>query len=151
MKNIVKFFELLFAVVLSAPLFSIGLVYNIVLCFKVKRFFIFLWKFLTEVYKLIFDVFEKLAVIIDRLGNVIDGNLFIKIFVRPNYQNITWFLMSEITISAAFGHSLKNCYLNERGLIFVRILDKVFGNNHCLKAYNFELLKRKFNSKTGIS
>jgi hypothetical protein len=61
------------------------------------------------------------------------------------------FNQSEVTISAAFGHAQKHGYLNKRGRKFVKLLDKIFGKDHCLKAHEFDLLKQTFNHKTGIS
>lgn len=149
MKHLIKFIELIFAIILSALLFPLGLLFNIVVGFK--KLHLFLWMFLVEVYELVFDSFEKVAVIIDRLGNVIDGNLFIRAFIFKEHRKRTLFNQSEVTISAAFGHAQKHGYLNKRGCIFVRMLDDIFGKDHCLLAHEFDLLKQTFNHKTGIS
>ena len=146
-----KILELLSALILSAILFPIALIYNLFKIKKGKNVLIFAWKFLVELLKIVFDLFEKIAVIIDRLGNVICGNLFIDIFVQKEYSKKTLFNKSEVTISAAFGHSYEWIYLNKKGLRFVKLLSKVFGKEHAKQAYRFHILKQNFNSKTGIS
>jgi len=105
MKHVKKLFELIAAIVLSTVLFPIALVYNIVIGFKTLDRF--LWLFVTELYQLTFDTFEKVAVIIDRLGNVILGNMFCRFFVFKQFRKLTLFFNSEVTISASFGHLQK--------------------------------------------
>ncbi len=149
MKHLFKFVELFAAIVLSAVLFPIALIYNIIMNFTKLPYFLVL--FIIEIYKLIFDSFEKIAIIIDRLGNVVLANMFINLFIFKEHRNRTLFYKSEKTISAAFGHAFKHGYLKRRGLFFVSFLDKIFGKEHCIKAHEFDLLKELFNQKTGIS
>ena len=150
-KNFLKILEFFAAIILSAILFPIALIYNILKIKKGKNFLIFVWKFIIEVFKLVFDLFEKLAIIIDRLGNVICGNMFIDIFVLDIFNSKTLFNKSEITISAAFGHAQVNGILNAKGKKFIKLLSKIFGSNHAKNAYKFHLIKKEFHSKTGIS
>lgn len=152
MKHLFKIIELLAAVILSAILFPIGLVFNICQLVVLRLgFFRFVWLFILETYKIVLDLFEKIAVIIDRYGNVILSGLFIKIFIKNTHNKKTLFGKSEVTISASLGHALTNFYLNGKGLKFCKFIDKVFGKNHCILAYEFKIIKDKFNSKTGIS
>jgi hypothetical protein len=148
MKHFIKLLELLAAVILSAPLFTIALIYNV---FKLKKYSIIptVWKLLKELAKILFELFRILAVWIDRLGNVILFNLFIDLFLQE--KNKTLFGKSEVTISAAFGHAYEWIYLNKRGLKFVKILDFIFGKNHCKDAYKWHEMKKDFDNKTGIS
>ncbi|MDD4515630.1 hypothetical protein [Massilibacteroides sp.] len=149
MKHIKKLFELIAALVLSAVLFPIALIYNVIIGFK--KLDQFIWLFVIEIFQLIFDVFEKLAVIIDRLGNVILGNMFCRFFVFKPFRDKTLFFNSEVTISASFGHLQKHGFLNKKGERFRKLLDKVFGKNHCLNAFEFDNLKNMYNNSTGIS
>ena len=152
MKHLFKFIELLAAVLISGILFPFALIFNVILIFRFKlKFARFLIKFLVEIFKLTFDLFEKIAVIIDRLGNVILGNLFIYIFIYKEYKYRTLFNKSEITISASLGHGLINGFLNSKGIKFSNFIDNVFGKDHCINAYKFDLIKIEFNNKTGIS
>jgi hypothetical protein len=152
MKHFIKLIKMIAALVLSGILFPLALIYNIVVIFKLGRFFVYLLKFIIELFKLIFDVFEKAAVIIDRLGNVILGNIFNDLFLYKEFRKLSKFYQSEVTISASFGHAHKCGYLNSKGEKFRSMLDKVFGKDHCLNAHEFDLLKQTFKkSKTGIS
>ncbi len=152
MKNLFKIVEFISAIVLAIILFPLGILYSFltVLIFKLKFLKTILY-FLKEVYLIILDIFEKIAVIIDRLGNIIVGDLFIEIFVQKKYRYLTLFKKNEITISAAFGHAYEWIYLKKSGIFFVKLLSKVFGKDHATQAYKFYELKKEFNSKTGIS
>ena len=66
MKNLFKILELLSALILSAILFPLALIYNLFKIKKGKNVFIFAWKFLVELFKIVFDLFEKIAVITGR-------------------------------------------------------------------------------------
>lgn len=149
MSHILKLFELIAAVLLSALLFPFALIYNFIVDFKHLDKFV--WMLLREVYELIFDAFEKIAVLIDRLGNVILGNMFCRFFIFKQFRKITLFYNSEVTISAAFGHAQRHGFLNKKGDKFRKLLDMIFGQYHCQNAHEFDNLKNMFNNKTGIS
>lgn len=152
MKHLIKFSELVFAVILSAVLFPLALIFNL---FQLKKgsWIKTLWYVANEIVFIIFDTFEYFAVMIDKLGNLIVGPVFIRIFVQKEYRYKTLYGKVRITISAATGHALEWIYLNKAGVKFAKILDKVFGNNHCKNAYKWHLIKEDFNNnnKTGIS
>jgi len=152
MKNLFKIIEFIAAVILAAILFPLGILYSLftVLLLKLK-FAKTLWYFVKEVYLIVLDILEKMAVIIDRLGNVIVGDLFIRVFVQKEYRYKTLFKKNEVTISAAFGHAYEWIYLKKSGLFFIKLLSKVFGKDHCKQAYKWHQIKQNFNSKTGIS
>jgi len=139
-----KIKEFTAAIILSAILFPIGFVFNIlaIVLFK-KKFFVAFWRITKEVLLLINDIFERIAIIIDRLGNVIDGNMFILLFVKNKYHDKTLFGKNEITVSAASGHAENYDYLNNFGNRFVKALNKTLGKNHCKNAYEWYLVKQK--------
>ena len=147
-----KLVELITAIVLSVILFPIALIFNI---FLLKKGSVFktICQAVKEIVKLIFDTFEQIAIWIDRLGNVILGNMFEIFFIQKKYYGKTLFDKSEITISSSFGHALEYIYLNKKGLRFAGLLDKILGKNHCKNAYKWKVTKDKFNknNKTGIS
>jgi len=114
MKNIINIIYFLVALILSAPLFTIALIFNI---FQLKKGSIFMTvvKLSYEVFKVIMDLFRYFAVVIDIFGNIILKNMFIKYFLIDK-SNVSWFGKSGITISASLGRSQCDNNLNERGL-----------------------------------
>jgi len=152
MRHLVKFTELVFAVILSSVLFPLALIFNIT---QLQKGSILkdVWYVSVEILKIVFDLFEKIAIIIDRLGNLILGDVFTLLYVKKEFKDHTLFGKSEITISASFGHCLQKFYLKKSGINFTKFLDWIFGKAHCSLAYEWYLIKKNFNqnNKTGIS
>jgi hypothetical protein len=153
LKHLYKPVALIAAIILFVPLSIAGLVFNL---FQIKKelerkkwtFWRMLLNFLKEIYEITMDTCEKAAVIIDRLGNIIVGDL-IEYFVTK--ERDTTFGQSEWTISASMGKLLEDNKLTIFGLKFCNFLSKVFGEDHCYWAYEFHKIKESFGSTTGIS
>jgi len=129
-----KIIEFIAAVILSAILLPVGIVYNIITFWKkssMKMPFLFVTAFFIEIYNL----FHTLAIFIDRIGNIILGKMFIDLFLIDARKNVG-FGKFGITISASFGHCLIHKNLNKKGIYFVGIIDKIFGFNHCYRAFS---------------
>jgi hypothetical protein len=131
---------------------------------------------LYEIYKIIFDIFLYIALIIDRLGNIIVGpllgfliidkqavpkkiNIAIidtkdKSHILPDIYSdkIHTFGLNDWTLSASIGRLIVRENINKRGGRFANIIDFVFGVNHCRNAYEFKIIKTSFSGNgTGIS
>ena len=155
LKEFFKILEFVAAVILSAILLPAGLFFNIweLVRFK-KRFFVFFIRFLYEIILISLDIFEKIAVIIDRIGNIILGNAFTYFLIKKEFRRHLSFNpygLNHWTISASTGYFESRNMLNKRGERFSNLLSKILGKDHCLQAYEFQILKDSFNSKTGIS
>jgi hypothetical protein len=150
--KIYKLIELIAALILSAILFPLALIFNL---FQLKKGSVFSTCFYvaSEIIFIIFDTFEYLAVVIDKLGNLILGPVFIRIFVKDEYKYETLFNKVQVTISASLGHAYENIYLNKAGVKFHNFIDLIFGKDHCKHAYKWYLIKKEFNNNnlTGIS
>jgi len=148
MKNIFKLISLLAAIVLSAPLFTIALVFNLFQLRKGKVFVTF-YRLFKEVVNIVFDIFLTVAIIIDRLANVIVGDLIERCVTK---ERDTTFGKNDWTISASLGKLQSEVKLIKFGVKFVRFIDRIFGKFHCRDAYNFRKMKANFEGNaTGIS
>jgi len=143
-----KVLEFLFAVIFGLPLLIAGFIFEIVQILRLKlRFFKTVFRLILEILKEIYNFFEVLAIFIDKIGNIVVGKLFEFLFINKSAWNLTLFQKANITISASFGQALKYLYLNKKGVQFVKFLDKILGKNHCKNAYEFYIIKKKFNEK----
>ncbi len=143
-----KVIEFLFAVIFGLPLLIAGFIFEIVQILRLKlRFFKTVFRLILEILKEIYNFFEVLAIFIDKIGNIVVGKLFEFLFINKSAWNLTLFQKANITISASFGQALKYRYLNKKGVQFVKFLDKILGKNHCKNAYEFYIIKKKFNEK----
>lgn len=153
MKFSYKLIELIAAIVLFILLSFPATIFNLVSIRKKNKKYVWtlfrtLKILIVELVEIVFDLFEILAVVIDRIGNIIIGDLIEYCITK---ERDTTFGMSEWTISASIGKLLVENKLNKFGLSFDRFLSKIFGKDHCSQAYKFHLIKQEFKSKTGIS
>lgn len=144
-KHLYKIVEFITAVILSAILYTVSFIYNI---FQFRRGSVFktLYLAIVEIYKVVMDLFEKLAIILDILGNIILSNLITDILLI-NKEDKGWFGKAGITISSSLGKALNDKNLNEKGIKFAKILDKPFEYNHCKNAYDWQIMKDEFNEQ----
>ncbi len=142
-----KIFLLFLALILSIFVFPIGFVFNVFTFRKKKWFFYSALKMTYEVLLVFYDLFLILAVLIDRLGNVIGGNMFITLFILNDKKNETLFGKNECTISASLGKAVLKKQLNKEGINFVWFLELFAGERHCIEAYQWYLIKKNFNKK----
>jgi len=150
-----KILELIAALILSAILFPFALIFNI---FLLKKGSILktIWQVCKEISKLINDTFRQIAIWIDRLGNVILGNMFERALILKKYWGKTLFDKSEITISASLGDALDKKMFNKKGYKFASMIDYIFSirikffeiyfveKNHCVKAFEWYLINKNF-------
>lgn len=135
------------AIILSIPVFCIGFIFNI-FTFKKGRFFWFsAFKMTYEVVLIFYDLFLYLATALDKLGNVIGGNMFITLFVKKGFQKETLFCKNECTISASLGKGIEKQQLNNAGMSFVYFLLIFVKDNHFERAYQWYILKRDFKNQ----
>jgi len=154
-KELFKILEFIAAIILSAILLPLGIFFNIweLIRFK-RRFFVFFGRLFVEIILIFLDIFEKVAVIIDRIGNIILGPAFTYFLIKKEFRRHLSFNpygLNHWTISASTGYFESRNMLNKRGVRFSNMLSKILGKDHCLQAYKFQILKEKFYSKTGIS
>jgi hypothetical protein len=149
MKNLVKLISFIAAVILSALLFPVGLVFNLTEL-RHGRVFVTFWRFFIELVDIIFDFLLNIAVIFDRLGNVIIGDMIERLVTK---EMNTTFGKNEWTISASLGKLLYDNKLKPFGLRFIGFIDSVFGTDHCIDAYYWHVEKENFNNENimGVS
>jgi len=145
MKDLFKILELIVAIILSAILIPFGMLFNIwdLIRFK-RRFWKIFFRFLYEIILIALDIFERIAIITDRIGNVILGNALTWFFVKRQFYNQLYFNpygSNRWTVSAATGYFSEKNLINKNGFKFNNLLSKVFGKDHCKRAYEFQLLK----------
>jgi len=142
MKKILSF---IIAIIISTFIFPLGFIFNIFNIWNFKEFLKYYLKLTIEVCKVICNFFEKIAIFLDILGNVIAGRLFFYSFVKKGFRkDNTYFGVSEWTISASIGHLQYYKRLNKFGLWFSNLLTILIDKNHCINAYNWKIYKDKF-------
>ena len=148
MKNLSKILEFFSALILSAILFPIGFVLNIILLFRLKLNVLkFSWSLAIQVIYVVLDLFRYLAVIIDILGNVILGPAMKFLFVKKEFSQMSYYGRAGITISAATGQGFVKKYFNERGIRFKNFINFFFIRTtkyHCEDAYKFYIYKLNY-------
>lgn len=128
---------LISALILGLIVLPIGFIYD--LCWSVykanfvkffKRFFLII----NEILKVIASMIEQLAIGIDQIGNVMGGELIEDCITA---EEDTTFRKSGITISASVGKLEYENKLNKTGWWLTKLLSKVFGNEHSVRAYKY--------------
>jgi len=132
-KKYVAIIELLAASILFYILAPFGFFLNFFLpIFRKLNYFDFMQRFFINLYFGIMFFFHSTALNLDKLGNVIIGELIE--WVVTTKKN-TLFGKYQNSISQAFGFLIFVKRLNKKGIYFAKIIDYVFGKDHCINAY----------------
>ena len=147
-------FLLILAIIISLPVFSIGLIFNIVTIWKIrkfKNFFLFFYNLTKSVYQVLNNLFKQIAWSIDVLASVIAGNALNYFFIQKEYHKQSLYGKPGISISMATGYALERKIFvvkNEDNTFkFANFIDYFFGVNHCINAYKWFLMRKEFNKK----
>lgn len=137
-KKWIAIVELLASLILSILLIPIGFVYSLLIepflyPFN-SKFFKYLRNFFVQIYNVLMFLFHSIAYSIDLFGNVIFGN-FLELFITQKQD--TLFGKSKHSISQALGFLQKYQWLNKRGVRLVKLINKIFGDKHCINAYEY--------------
>lgn len=136
------------ALLLSVPAFSIALVYNIFLFRKDKNIIKTILHLIRELWEELGNLFERLAITLDIIGNIICANLFVDAMFKKGIEiEDTLLGQSGITISSSLGEGLEHDKFRKFGAKFCKFLDKPFEKNHCKNAYEWKLTRDKFNEE----
>jgi hypothetical protein len=146
---------LILAIIISLPIFIVGLIFNIITLWKIKKaknFFLFIYNLTKSVYKVLDNLFKQIAWSIDVLANVISGNALNYFFIQKEYYKDSLYGKSGISISMATGYALNRKIFiikdtNNNNFKFANFIDYFFGVNHCINAYKWFLVKKEFNEK----
>jgi len=141
-KKLTYLAEFIGALILASFLFIFGFLYNFIrpiVIFKriggkkaTKEAFLFVFEFIKELINSIFFILHVLALLIDKLGNVIVGYLIQDII---SSEKNSLFGKANVTVSASTGELTKKGKINKAGVLFNKMLDVVFGKNHSTTAY----------------
>jgi len=140
MKEFIPILEFCGAIVAGVFVIPIGIIYTLakgVVTFwrikSVKKMLIFPFEILYQIWNAIKYLLRSLAIVIDLLGNATSGELF-EDFVTE--EDNTLFGKGNVTISAALGELESKSQLTKKGILFSKLLNFVFENNHAINAYN---------------
>lgn len=128
-ESFLKFYKYLINVILQILIVAAYLLGRLTIAFRMIFFELKFWAGLKSLE-------NGLAISIDIFGNVTVGE-FIEDLVTA--EEDTYFGNGKFTISAATGYLEKKGLLNKRGIWFTNTLSFVFGDNHSINAYNFEI------------
>lgn len=158
-KELFPLLALVSSLILAIILFPFGFIWHFFKPFydafnQKKNIGVIIWNFIRYWGMLIYQIWcsikyilLRLAVAIDIMGNVVVGELLEDAITS---EEKTFFMDGKTTISASVGHLEKNNKLNKFGLLFTKLLGKVFENNHSVNAYEKKLIDDKFNQERGI-
>jgi len=154
-KKWISFIELPFAIICAIVLFPIGFLYSIIILpfiyhrqsGKVYKYFSNL---IFSIWFLITHLFHSIAFIIDVLGNVIVGELIEILIAKKTFlrkiNGKTWFGNKNHSVSQSIGMLQAQNALNTFGVKLRRFVDFLFGEKHCILAYEYYL---KIEEKNG--
>lgn len=156
-KEIKPFVTLILATILFVIVGVFGLIWNIGKPIfhvhkggfkKIAKNWILYWfKLLYQIWVVVKYLINRLAFVIDLLGNVIAGELLEDTVTT---KEGTWFGNGKISVSAAIGYEEKRETLVPFGKLMTKILGKVFEKNHSINAYDKKILVDKFNKDRGV-
>ena len=128
-----------------SPLLVVGFIYDLIYTAykrRLKSFLMNFWTLILESVRVVFWFLSMVGLGIDILGNVICGNIILRICVDGTRPDIHLFRISGVTISAAIGELIVNDKIGKRGKSLARILDAVFFEDyHCEISYYRHLKK----------
>lgn len=132
-KEYLAIIEVIAATFLFWLLAPIGFFINLFLpFFRGLNIYAFMNRFWINLYFGWMQFFHSTALNLDKLGNVILGEL-IEWIVTEELD--TLFGKYENSISQAFGYLIVLQKLNKKGIFFANSIDFIFGKDHCINAY----------------
>ncbi len=143
-KKWIALVEITSAIILAVILFPVGIIYSLLIqpliFYKEFKVFKYIKNFFAQIWHILMHLLHTIAFSIDLLGNVIVGELLELIITK---QKDTWFGKREHSISQSIGFLEKYDFLNKRGIWLNRFLSIIFGQKHCINAFeNYIKLNR---------
>jgi len=148
MENLKYFTQFISACLISIFLLPVGFIYFIIKAavkFRLLGFLMYIFLIVAQITKLFFSFLHFIALFLDKLGNIIAGDLLEDLITT---DEDTTFGKFDFTISASVGRLEERFRLNKRGLMFTDLLSKILGNNHAIIAYRYKIELDKLNKKT---